>query len=410
MKKTNDAFSESQALIRAILQKMGGFSKPRLKFLEHIFLLLMGLFCRYTFLNLGRFGSYSERSYRNHYGQDFDFLGFNTQLALASKGSDFILAFDPSHLPKSGRHTAHVGLYYHGVSKRRLPGLELGVLSLIDRKRKTAFPLEAIQSHLPAKLKEAGKSQVDQYAEIIIERREDLEKLSSYLVVDGYFAKKKYLDLICEQTNLQVITLLRKDANLRYLYQAPDHQVRGRPRKYDGKVDQRELDPNKVEKVHEDEEKIIYAFIAYAPRLKRKLRVLKIEWKKEGKRENPYSLYASTDPEIDPMTLFEMYTERFQIEFLIRDAKQYVGLEHVQARDEKKLHFHFNAAFTCVGIAKVIMMPKDQISRFSMANWKTQFHNHMMLQIFFANFGVNQSHPKNIPIIEKIIKIGTIAA
>jgi hypothetical protein len=45
------------------------------------------------------------------------------------------------------------------------------------------------------------------------------------------------------------------------------------------------------------------------------------------------------------------YRPRFQIEFLIRDAKQYSGLEHGQARDKNKLHFHFNLSLTNVNIA-----------------------------------------------------------
>jgi hypothetical protein len=45
---------------------------------------------------------------------------------------------------------------------------------------------------------------------------------------------------------------------------------------------------------------------------------------------------------MDAKKIERYYRLRFQIEFLIRDAKQYSGLEHCQARDKNKLHFHFN--------------------------------------------------------------------
>ncbi|WP_423824994.1 transposase [Salinibacter ruber] len=36
------------------------------------------------------------------------------------------------------------------------------------------------------------------------------------------------------------------------------------------------------------------------------------------------------------------YRLRYQIEFVIRDAKQHTGLTHCQARSQEKLDFHLN--------------------------------------------------------------------
>ena len=47
------------------------------------------------------------------------------------------------------------------------------------------------------------------------------------------------------------------------------------------------------------------------------------------------------------------YRLRFQIEFIFRDAKQFTGLSDCQARDAKKLDFHFNASFTALNLAKL---------------------------------------------------------
>jgi hypothetical protein len=44
------------------------------------------------------------------------------------------------------------------------------------------------------------------------------------------------------------------------------------------------------------------------------------------------------------------YQLRFQIEFLIRDAKQHAGLEECQARSETKLYNHFNMALITLSL------------------------------------------------------------
>ncbi|MBN3883449.1 MAG: transposase [Nostoc sp. JL34] len=51
--------------------------------------------------------------------------------------------------------------------------------------------------------------------------------------------------------------------------------------------------------------------------------------------------------------IYHFYKLRFQIEFIFRDAKQFTGLSDCQARDVKKLDFHFNASFTALNIAKL---------------------------------------------------------
>ena len=69
-----------------------------------------------------------------------------------------------------------------------------------------------------------------------------------------------------------------------------------------------------------------------------------------------YALTVSTDTQMSAKDVIEYYRTRFQIEFRIRDAKQYAGLTHSQARKWDKLHFaFFNASFTSVNIAKVMI-------------------------------------------------------
>jgi len=58
---------------------------------------------------------------------------------------------------------------------------------------------------------------VTHYASIVIERKEVIESISKYLVADGYFAKQEFVNILIQQTQIQVISKMRKDANLYYL-------------------------------------------------------------------------------------------------------------------------------------------------------------------------------------------------
>jgi len=46
------------------------------------------------------------------------------------------------------------------------------------------------------------------------------------------------------------------------------------------------------------------------------------------------------------------YSQRWGIEFLFRDAKQFTGLCNAQTRDAQRLDFHFNASLTALNLAK----------------------------------------------------------
>ncbi len=47
----------------------------------------------------------------------------------------------------------------------------------------------------------------------------------------------------------------------------------------------------------------------------------------------------STDLKLAAKNIYQFYKARFQIEFLFRDAKQFIGLNHCQARSQQALNF-----------------------------------------------------------------------
>ena len=115
-----------------------------------------------------------------------------------------------------------------------------------------------------------------------------------------------------------------------------------------------------------------------------------------GNREQP-EIIVATDTQMDVKKLCQYYGLRFQVEFLIRDAKQYTGLEDCQGRDEQKLHTHFNIALSAVSIAKAayhLSVPEEQRGSFSMADIKMWHMNQLITKRIFSNLDVDLSCDK----------------
>ncbi len=408
------ASQKSKALIEAILAKKPDLGKVQKTFICSILLLFLSLRGRYNFLGMARYGNYSEKTYRKHFEQPFDFLWFNKTLCTKSCSKDLVIAFDPSYLPKSGKKTPNVDTFWSGCLGKATKGLEIGGLGLVDIENKTAMSLEAIPTPDRKSLEEQGLGLTSHYAKVFIDREEQLLEYSNIAVVDAYFTKKDFVDAICEVTDLHLVGKLRKDAHLQYLYDGPRRKGPGRPKKYDGKVDLSQLNKKYWFRCHEDEEVLIHQAVLWSVSLKRKIKVAYVQFKDEkGQLTNRYVLYFSTEIELDGLKIFQYYKARFQIEFLFRDAKQHTGLTHCQARSSNKLYFHFNLALTAVNVAKAahyLSIKKQERKSFSLATIKTLYLNELMLNLFIANFQIDPNEEKNQPIILKLLNIGTIAA
>ena len=80
------------------------------------------------------------------------------------------------------------------------------------------------------------------------------------------------MDDIAENTGLNIISRLRSDSVLQYLYLGEKTGKRGRPKEYDGKVNIHKPDMNHFKIVHQDAERIIFSATVFANALKRKIK------------------------------------------------------------------------------------------------------------------------------------------
>ena len=106
------------------------------------------------------------------------------------------------------------------------------------------------------------------------------------------------------------------------------------------------------------------------------------------------------------------YKARFQIEFLFRDAKQYAGLTHCQARKECEMYFHYNASITSIGLAKVshYWHQSHQEKPYSISELKTRYFNELLLNQVFSKLEINPSLQKIKPIFQELSMFGCMAA
>ena len=400
-----------KTLIYSTLNKFTELSKPQKDFFIEIMLLFISIQGRMNFLQFGRYGKFGEQRYRQQFEKQFDFLSFNKEITLLHGSGNFAIAFDPSYISKSGKKTYGFDKFWSGVAGQAKLGLEISGIAAVDIDNKTAFHLEAVQTPTYADIEEKDMSLLDWYANIIVQRKDTFSTISNYLVADAYFSKKPFADKIVEDAQMHLISRLRNDADLMYLYYGEPTGKRGRPKKYDGKIDLKEIDENYFKLVLVNDQTSVYTAIVYSKGLKRNIKLVYEQPK--GRKNKSYLLFFSTDLELDALEILRYYKNRFQIEFLYRDGKQHTGLNDCQARSKNKLHFHFNASLTAINLAKVehwLSIPKEERGAFSMSDIKTMYHNSLLLERFIDVFAVPAYKLKNNNNVKELINFGKIAA
>ena len=225
----------------------------------------------------------SEQTFRRHYAQPVDFTAVNQHLIEegSSDKHERIAAIDATFVPKSGKKTDGLGQFYNGCHGKSEQGLEWSVLSLIDLQQNTAYPLNATQTvpTPPANKEKREESRTLQYLAQVETHRQTIAEDVRYLVADGYYSKKLWIDGI-RKLDLHAIGKLRRDADLKYFYTGPQ-KPRGRKRRYGGKVDLLQIDspPDHatgfewIQTVKEDNVELYRAWV-YAPAFKRAIQVV----------------------------------------------------------------------------------------------------------------------------------------
>lgn len=394
-------------ILTTIIARISVKHKWQSDFLYEIFALLFSIQGRLTFENLARYSHMSERTFRRNYKKFFDWLDFNWQLIRLYAQLDqatLIAAIDCSYIPKAGKSTYGLDRFFSSIAGRAKKGLEISLLCVINTQDGKAWSLAVSQTPAGLSTKQDDPNRltrVDHYMDQLQQAQAQLSGIK-YIVADGFYAKDKVFTTI-DQLGKKTITKLRPDANLRYLYHGQRTGKQGRPTQYDGKVNWKSLDLSKWEHIGSDDKYPhleIYTQVLNAPGFERNFRVVMAV----NTKTNQYILLACTDISLDARAILRYYQLRFKIEFLFRDAKQFCGLTHCQARSKEALHFHFNLSLAAVNIAQVKLTLDPAIKSMNVLVRKA--YNQRLVEWLFSQLSSKAEFELNIPEVQRAIALG----
>ena len=250
---------------------------------------------------------------------------------------------------------------------------------------------------LSKKENDTCKTRIDFYIEQVQKCASKLLKIN-YFVGDGFYAKTKVFEAMAAMDKY-FITKLRPDANLRYLFEGEHPKRRGPKSQYAGKIDYYEL--YRWKHICDLEPHIeVFSVIANSPKFKVNLTIVMLLNNKTDK----HILLVCTDLKLDALKIIDYYRLRFQIEFLFRDAKQFTGLNHCQARSKEKLHFHFNLSLAAINMANLKMIQNPTI--ISMNTFKRLAYNTRFVGFLFKQLSPLARVDINSPIVQQVIQLG----
>ena len=381
------------------IKKSGAKIAKRIeKILIEVLILYMIIPRKINFTQMERYGTHDEQTYRNnfacHKSKTVDWLKLNATLAerFFDKAERTVIAIDPSFIPKSGKKTPHVGMFWSGCAQAVKHGLEIMGIGLVNIDANDSIMLRAHQTLSQKELNLRDKTQVEFYISVIKRYRKKLLKLTNTIVADAFFSTSTFTNGI-KKLGFNIVSRLRDNSCLFYVYEGKQKK-RGRKRIMGDKINFDKLRHSRMTKLEiEGLEGTAYTLIAYSRALKCKIRLV-IWIMPNGK----HKLFFSNDLTLTGDEVLKCYRSRFQIEFCFRDAKQFAGLCDCQARDSWKLDYAFNASFTSLNVAKVMM--KEIGMDYSMASFKSMMFNTYLTKRIFKTSG----YRPNRTLISKIFK------
>ena len=359
---------------------------------------------RINFLQLARYCKSCEQRFRQNFRKKFDWIAFNQSFVQKQPGHRYAIAIDPSYISKSGKKTPGLGYFWSGCAQAMKRGLEILGIALVDADTREVYAIRAVQTLLqrirqgrrPMCVAHIEKdSFISHYLMALYDFRDQLLQLSNIVVADAYFSKATFVQGLAT-LGFELVSRFRDDVRLRYIYTGPKSTGKGRPKEYDGDVKLSELrnDVFVTDTYDWDGVEVtIHSAVVYAVSLKRNVKVVIVDFDDPDKKTQTRKVFFSTDCSMSAKDVIDIYRSRFQIEFLFRDAKQFTGLCHCQARNTQAMDFAFNLSLAAINVARAFGKQCDL--NLSIADCKLLFHNALILERFLLTFGKIPNLHKN---------------
>lgn len=324
------------------------------RFFLHLMPVWQAIPGRINALNLSRYSGLHERTFRRWFQKA---LPWNTLqwsvpellVRLGALGSGFVLLMDASFVSKSGTKTAGMGQFWNGSQSRSEQGLELSCLAVMSWMGHHVFPVSVIQTQ-PRRDKADRLIQYrDQLQDLLTQRRRWFTRHLKAVVADGQYAKVMFMETVCHE-GYAFVTKLQSNANLLYTYTGEHPKRRGGKQKWAGKVDFVNFTGWTAVPGEADER--VWTRVVWGPHFKRFLKVVVIENLDSRGNVKSHVALCSTDTTMPAEQIRALYSARFQLEFVFRDAKQFAGLTTCQLRQTQALENHWNTAFFALSLGR----------------------------------------------------------
>lgn len=386
--------------IHEVLQSLV-ISQPQRKFIYQLFECWFAVQGRVNFLQLSRYCQRTERYFRRWFRKAFDFAAFNLAVLSRLPAGRWLIAMDTVTWGKAGKRTYGIGWFWSSTVGQAIRGVEFFTIALVSTRWRTAFHVGALQTNgqLPR-----DATRIDCYIAFVLQNLSALRKWTRYIVADGFFAKKKFVKPLMD-AGMVLISKLRKDADLYYLYEGPKSSGKGRPKLRDGKI--HFTDRSRFRFVAKQDGCEIYRTKAYSKCLHCIIQFIYIY----DPAARSYALLMCTDLKLPAITVIHYYRLRFQIEFLYRDAKQHTALTHCQSPNCHAMHFHANAALCAVTLAKTDLLHQHGFAPntvLSLADYKTFKSNERFARLILCKLDLKLSEPKIKSIFHQCLSYGLI--
>jgi hypothetical protein len=381
--------------------------KVRQKILTTLIPLFFSLPFRINFSQMAKACPYNESTLHRWFEKDLSLPQFNFDLIEQYASENRVAIFDPSFLTKSGKKTFGVDYFWSGQAQEVKKGNEMGSFAIGDLDNHIAFHLHAELTPTHKDLEKDGLNLVSHYVNLVKNRKEDIMKLGKgILVADGYFGVETFVSPVTEM-GIEIVSCFR--INLLFHYLPPIVEGKrgpGRPNKYGDRIDMSSIDDKMLPIVYDDAEKTMRFGTIWVKCLAKFVRILITDYKNTEGSVKVRKLYFCTNLKRDWKFIAECYGIRFQIEFIFRDGKQFLGLNHCQSKDKVKFENHLNLSLTCRNVAIVshwLQIPEAQRPPFSMAQIKQSYVKAKMIEVFSEALGLDPIAIKNNPKIQSLV-------
>jgi putative transposase len=434
---------------------------------RHLIQIIQGVYCissgGVTMKNVARWSDIGYRTVQRVFAERIDWLALNLILlqSLWLEGPDpqrYILAVDETVKGKAGRHTYGLGWFYSSIAGKVIRAISYHVVSVVDTKKERSFVLKGSQTVKPdaekapkkqppktgkgkARKKQAAKGQAPKgqagrpkgsrnkqniKEESLLYRsfeellRTVLPMLAAmglgvrYVAADGAYGNKTCC-IITRELGLRLLSKLNRNTAL-YLPDQGGYGGKGRHKKYGEKLDYQNI-PGKylatasVDKKGKTQTKtyqIKGVWTKHIPCLLNVVILVKTDLKtlKTGR-----VVLFSTDLELAAGTIVHFYSQRFQIEFNFRDAKQYFGLADLKNVKEQQLDNAVNLAFFMDNVSLILLEQAKvlwQAEHLGIQDLKAHYRAEKYLRDILNTLELDEKSILNLPQLAAIRQIGAI--